>query len=401
MNIVIIGGGAAGFFAAINAAGNYPGSKVIILERGDKLLAKVKVSGGGRCNVTNACFEPKELVKNYPRGSKELVSCFFRFQPRDTVQWFQERGVDLVAEADGRMFPSSNSSQTIIDCFMREAEKFNVDIRRNVIIKTLEPVDSGAAGWNIVFEDDSTITADKLIVASGSSEKIWDMLSELGYKVNTPVPSLFTFNCTDERISNLPGISVPGAVLTIKELGLKQTGALLITHWGFSGPAILKLSAWGARMLSECNYDFALTVNWTGKYSAEQALDIIKEEKKYLADKKVCAQALLDIPQRLWDTLLLYCGITPEQKWNDISKETMRRLAEELTRGQYTISGKSGFKEEFVTCGGIELKQIDFKTMQSKLHRNIFFAGEVLDIDGITGGFNFQAAWTTAYISAV
>ncbi len=399
MNIVIIGGGAAGFFAAINAAENNPGAKVIILERTGQVLAKVKISGGGRCNVTNATFEPKELIKNYPRGSKELLSCFYRFQPKDTVQWFLDRGAELQAEADGRMFPVSNSSQTIIDCFLKESERLNVETIRNARISSFTPLNNGESGWQITYND-SAVKADKLIIACGSNVEVWEMLADLGYTIEAPVPSLFTLNCNDERIDGLPGISVAKALLSIKDMRLQQQGPLLITHWGFSGPAILKLSAWGAREFAACDYSFMLLINWTGTYSSEQVYELFTNEKRQTPNKKVHAQAMFELPQRLWESLLLHAGVAPEKTWNSISKESQRRLADELTRCEFTISGKSTFKEEFVTCGGVELKQIDFKTMQSKLHKNLFFAGEVLDIDGITGGFNFQSAWTTAYIAA-
>lgn len=399
MSIVIIGGGAAGFFAAINAAEQNPGTKIIILERTGKVLSKVKISGGGRCNVTNATFEPKELIKNYPRGSKELLSCFYRFQPKDTIEWFNDRGVELHAEADGRMFPVSNSSQTIIDCFMHEAQKLGIEIILNALITSIAPVEHGDCYWEIVYND-ITLQADRLIVASGNNEIIWEMLAGLGYTIVPPVPSLFTFNCNDERISPLPGISVANASLSIKDTGLKQNGPVLITHWGFSGPAILKLSAWAARELAECDYSCTLVINWTGKYTVEQVFENLTNEKRQSPNKKVNAHAMFELPQRLWESLLVHTGIAPEKIWNDISKDMLRRLAEELAHGQFVISGKSTFKDEFVTCGGVDLKQIDFKTMQSKLHKNLFFAGEVLNIDGITGGFNFQAAWTTAYIAA-
>jgi hypothetical protein len=399
MSIAIIGGGAAGFFAAINAAEQHPGTRVVILERTGNFLAKVKISGGGRCNVTNACFEPKELVKNYPRGSKELLSCFYRFQPKDTTQWFSERGVELQAEADGRMFPVSNSSQTIIECFMGEAHKLGVEIITNADISSFAPIENGEAGWRITYNDTS-IDADKLIIASGSNENIWDMLAELGYTIVPPVPSLFTFNCNDSRIGGLPGVSVANAVVGIKESNIKQNGPVLITHWGFSGPAILKLSAWGARELAERDYACTLVVNWMGQFSPEQVFEKLIGEKRQSPNKKIHAHAMFELPQRLWESLLASIGIAPEKMWNDIAKDSLRKLADELTRGQFTVSGKAQFKEEFVTCGGVDLKQVDCKTMQSKLHKNLFFAGEVLNIDGITGGFNFQAAWTTAYIAS-
>ena len=399
MSIVIIGGGAAGFFAAINAAEQHPGPKVVILERTGKLLSKVKISGGGRCNVTNACFEPKELIKNYPRGSKELLSCFYRFQPKDTIQWFAERGVELHAEDDGRMFPISNSSQTIIDCFTREAQKLGVEIITNAGISSFAPMGNGEAGWWIACND-TFLDVEKIIIASGSNENIWEMLAELGYIIVPPVPSLFTFNCNDTRISGLPGVSVPNASISIKECGVKQNGPVLITHWGFSGPAILKLSAWGARELAERDYSCTLVVNWTGTLSFEQVFEKLSSEKKQSPNKKLSAHTIFDIPQRLWDSLLHHCGIAQDALWNNISKEALRKFAEELARGQFVISGKAAFKDEFVTCGGVDLKQVDCKTMRSKLHKNISFAGEVLNIDGITGGFNFQAAWTTAYIAA-
>jgi predicted Rossmann fold flavoprotein len=282
---------------------------------------------------------------------------------------------------------------------MREARKSGVEIITDARISSFAPIESGDAGWRITYNDTS-LDADKLIIASGSNEHIWDMLVELGYVIVPPVPSLFTFNCNDSRISGLPGVSVANAVVGIKESNIKQNGPVLITHWGFSGPAILKLSAWGARELSERDYSCTLIINWTGKCSIEQVFENLKNEKQQSPNKKIHAHAMFELPQRLWESLLIYTGIAPEKMWNDIAKDALRKLADEIVRGQYTISGKAQFKEEFVTCGGVDLKQIDFKTMQSKLHKNLFFAGEVLNIDGITGGFNFQAAWTTAYIAA-
>ena len=397
MNTVVIGGGAAGFFAAINSAINHPGGNVTILEKSNKILSKVKISGGGRCNVTHACFDPKLLVKNYPRGNKELLSAFYRFQPQDTINWFAERGVPIVAENDGRMFPESNSSQTIIDCFTDEAKKYNIEIRYDSRIEKFEPTETG---WNVTLGDNETVYADTLIVASGNNERVWEMLADLGYEIVPPVPSLFTFNCTDVRVNSLPGISVPSGIVSIPGTSLKEQGPVLITHWGFSGPAILKLSAWGARILADLGYEFKLHVNWTGKHSPEQIEELLKNERVENGSKKIVSNSMFHLSQRLWDSLVHFCGISEEQKWNNISREQLKKLAKELSQGEYTISGKSTFKDEFVTSGGVALDQINFKTMESKLHKNLFFAGEVLDIDGITGGFNFQAAWSTAFIAA-
>lgn len=393
-DIVIVGGGAAGFFTAINIVEKNPKLKVAILERGKEVLGKVRISGGGRCNVTHACFDPNELVKFYPRGEKELRGPFHQFAAGDTVEWFEKHGVTIKTEADGRMFPVSDSSQTIIDCFLKLTRDYGIQVFTGQSVQSIFNLEGNF--WKIETQSEAYL-CEQLVLATGSNPKIWSMLQDLGHDVVNPVPSLFTFNIKDSRIKELPGVSAIVTV-TVKDTKLTATGPLLITHWGMSGPAILKLSAWGARILSEKKYQFTIFVNWLHDVTLEEAAQILKGLKHEHAKKSVSKKSPFNFPNRLWESLVFASGIDSETKWADLSKLQLQTLCSELTHGTFNVNGKSTFKEEFVTAGGIDLKEINFKTMESKLHKKLYFAGEIVNIDAITGGFNFQNAWTSAFI---
>ena len=392
-DIIIVGGGAAGFFTAINIAEKNPKLKVAILERGNEVLTKVRISGGGRCNVTHACFEPSELVKFYPRGEKELRGPFHQFCSGDTIEWFSNHGVELKIEDDGRMFPISNSSQSIIDCFLEATQKLGIAVLTSQSVQSIFKKDHC---WKVETQSENYIT-EKLILATGSNPKIWKMVQNFGHAIVNPVPSLFTFNIKDSRIKELPGVSAIVSV-KVKDTKLTSTGPLLITHWGMSGPAILKLSAWGARILFEKNYQFSIFVNWLNDLAADDVEKILKELKQEHAKKAVSKKSPFEFPNRLWESLVLASNIQEETKWADLSKIQLQNLTNQLTNSCFQVNGKSTFKEEFVTAGGIDLKEINFKTMESKLHENLYFAGEIVNIDAITGGFNFQNAWTSGFI---
>jgi hypothetical protein len=404
-NIIIVGGGAAGFFTAINIVEKNPKLKVAILERGKEVLSKVRISGGGRCNVTHACFVPNDLVKFYPRGEKELRGPFHQFCSGDTIEWFENHGVELKIEDDGRMFPVSNSSQTIVDCFISATQKLGIDVLTG---QSVQSIYKATDYWKVETNQEP-FSCQKLIMTSGSNPKIWELLNEIGHTIIPPVPSLFTFNIKDKRIKDLMGVSAL-ATVKVKNSKLEATGPLLITHWGMSGPGILRLSAWGARELSDKKYQFAIEVNWLNDLTYEEAENKLKELKLEHSKKVVCKKSpfeLLDsqfanarVPNRLWESLVLASEITEETKWADLSKKQLQNLTSQLTEGVFQVNGKSTFKEEFVTAGGLDLKEINFKTMESKLHDNLYFAGEILNIDAITGGFNFQNAWTDGYIVA-
>lgn len=394
-DVLVAGGGAAGFFTAINIAERNPKLKIAILERGKEVLSKVRVSGGGRCNVTHACFVPDELVKFYPRGEKELRGPFNRFCSGDTIEWFEKRGVQLKIEDDGRMFPVTDSSQTIIDCFLAEAKKFNIQILLGESIQSLYRADNH---WKVETNKE-TFLAGSIVMATGSNPKMWDMLAELGHSIVPPVPSLFTFNIKDARIKDLMGVSALASV-KVKGTKLEASGPLLITHWGMSGPGILRLSAWGARELFAKNYQFTLQVNWLNDVDAENCEETLKTLKQEQAKKTVAKRSPFDFPNRLWESLVNAAGINAETRWADLSKQQLIALTNQLVNAEFQVNGKSTFKEEFVTAGGIELKEVNFKTMQSKLLPNLYFTGEVLNIDAITGGFNFQNAWTGGFIAA-
>ena len=394
-DIIIVGGGAAGFFTAINIAERNPKAKIAILERGKEVLTKVRISGGGRCNVTHACYEPNELVKFYPRGEKELRGPFHQFAAGDTVEWFENRGVELKTEADGRMFPKSDSSQTIIDCFIELVKKHKVDVLTG---HSVQSIFRAADLWKVDTQQQNFSCA-KLVLATGSNPKVWEMLQQFNHAVIEPVPSLFTFNIKDVRIKELPGIAAL-ATVSVNGTKLSATGPLLITHWGMSGPAILKLSAWGARILHDLDYKFTISVNWLNDVATEEVAKILKTLKQEHARKAVSKKSPFEFPNRLWESLTLASGILPEDKWADLTKNQLHELAVQLTNGRFQVNGKSTFKEEFVTAGGVDLKEINFKTMESKLHKDLFFAGEIVNIDAITGGFNFQNAWTAGFIVA-
>jgi predicted Rossmann fold flavoprotein len=396
-HIIVIGGGAAGFFAAINTAEIYPGIKVTILEKSNKLLAKVRVSGGGRCNVTNHCFEVNELVKNYPRGSKELKQVFSRFNVSDTIAWFKKRGVELKTEPDYRMFPESNSSETIIDCFMREAKKYGIEIRMNEEVLSIT---SNNQTLNIQTTKQS-YSADAVIISSGghNSAKNYSFIQKTGHTISELIPSLFTINLPNNHIKELMGLSVRNATVRVEKTKHQYTGPVLITHWGLSGPAVLKLSAFAAKDFFDLNYNANILINWTGELNEEEVKDVFIE---FLQTKtQVVNNPLFEIPKRLWEFLLEKAEIHPQKPWIELGKKQQNKLAQVLTNDLYNMKGKTTFKEEFVTSGGVNLKEIDFKTMQSKIMPNLYFCGEVLDIDGITGGFNFQNAWSTAFVAAV
>ncbi|MEQ3690913.1 MAG: NAD(P)/FAD-dependent oxidoreductase [Flavobacterium sp.] len=392
-DIIIVGGGAAGFFTAINIAEKNKHLKVAILERGKEVLSKVRISGGGRCNVTHACFVPNDLVKFYPRGEKELRGPFHQFCSGDTIEWFENHGVPLKIEEDGRMFPESNSSQTIIDCFTDNVHKLGIQVLTNQSVQSLFQTEEF---WKVETNKE-TFACKKLIISAGSNPKVWEMLSELGHTIIPPVPSLFTFNIKDPRIKDLMGLSSFASV-KVKGSKLSASGPLLITHWGMSGPGILRLSAWGARELADKNYQFALLVNWLNDIDLEEAVDVLKNLKEEHTKKTIIKKSPFEFPNRLWESLVLASGISEETKWADLSKKQLTQLAEQLTNGVFQVNGKSTFKEEFVTAGGVDLKEINFKTMESKLLPNLYLAGEVLNIDAITGGFNFQNAWTGGFI---
>jgi len=392
---IIIGGGAAGFFTAINLAERHPKLKIAILERGKTGLQKVKVSGGGRCNVTHAEFIPSDLVQNYPRGEKELLGPFHQFMTGDTIAWFEARGVALKIEEDGRMFPVSDSSQTIIDCFLSEAEKHQVEVLYNHSVKTLQ---KNKAHWEIETNVGS-YSAEKIVMATGSNPKIWTLLETLGHTIEPPVPSLFTFDVNDERLKDIPGVVVQDVAISVKASNLTSEGPLLITHVGFSAPSILKLSAFGALELAKRDYNFEIEVNFIKQSLGACGLQL-KQFKQDLAKKQVATAAQLNIPKRLWKKLVLAAFISEETRWADLNKQQLDQLALQLTQALFKVTGKSTFKEEFVTAGGVDLKEVNFKTFESKLHNNLYFAGEILNIDAITGGFNFQNAWSGAYIAA-
>lgn len=408
-DVIIVGGGAAGFFAAINIAEQNPKLKVAILERGMEGLQKVKISGGGRCNVTHAEFIPSELVRNYPRGEKELLGPFHQFMTGDTIEWFEKRGVELKIEEDGRVFPISNSSQTIIDCFLNEAEKNKVEVFYNHSVKSIHSNNTNvmlngveaSQGLNTfqINTNQGEFTSEKLLLATGSNPKIWKLLEELGHTISQPVPSLFTFDIKDERIEGIPGVVAKNVEVIVVNSDLYSEGPLLITHVGLSAPAILKLSAFGAIELAKRGYQFEIEINFI-KQAFEDCLDELKDLKHDLAKKSVFKSAQFDLPKRLWQKLVLASEMTDQTRWADLNKSQLEQLATQLTKAVFKVTGKSTFKEEFVTAGGINLKEVNFKTFESKLHKNLYFAGEILNIDAVTGGFNFQNAWSGAFIAS-
>lgn len=430
LDLIVVGGGAAGFFAAIHAAAAAArrgvGCRILMLEKGHAPLGKVRVSGGGRCNVTHACFDPARLVTYYPRGGKALRGAFTRFQPSDTASWFADHGVALKTEADGRMFPTSDSSETIVACLRQEADRLGIALRLQAPVTAILPT---PAGYQVVIQGRSDQAAPEsyaarcVLLTTGGDRQAYALAEGLGHTILPPVPSLFTFSIPDPRLQGLAGISVDPTRLRLPECALEQSGPLLVTHWGLSGPAVLKLSAWGARDLFAAHYQASLLVNWLPAYHPDSLYHALAELRASLTRQKVVsgspafnpgplpsprradtrhpagAQPAQGLPQRLWERLALAAGIGETQTWGEVSRLQLNRLAAELGRGQFVIQGKGAFKEEFVTCGGVRLDEVNFKTMESRLHPGLYFAGEVLDIDGLTGGFNFQSAWTTGWLA--
>lgn len=394
-DILIVGGGAAGFFAAINTATQNPNLKIAILERGANVLSKVKISGGGRCNVTHAEFIPDELVLNYPRGEKELRGPFHNYMTGDTMQWFEERGVSLKIEDDGRVFPVSNSSQTIIDCFLEEVKTRHIEVLLNHSVQEIKH-------QNDIWELNTTkgvFRAPKLLIATGSNPKIWKLLESLGHQVISPVPSLFTFNIKDPRLKSIPGVVAADVHISVVNSSLQSEGPLLVTHGGLSAPSILKLSAYGALELAKREYKFQIKVNFI-KQEFSECLERLLEIKTAFPKKTILKTSQFELPRRLWEQLVIASEIPADLRWAEANKQQLQQIASQLTEAVFTVDGKSTFKEEFVTAGGVELKEVNFKTFESKQYKNLFFAGEVLNIDAVTGGFNFQNAWTSAFIAS-
>jgi predicted Rossmann fold flavoprotein len=399
LHIVVLGGGAAGFFGAISCAETNPHTRVTLIEANRQPLAKVRISGGGRCNVTNAGFEVAMLVQNYPRGGKALRGALTRFQPRNTIDWFACRGVELKTEADGRMFPTTDDSATIVDCLMQTAQVAGVKILTGTPAIALRQKADGS--FEIELKSGEILVADRVLIATGSNPKGYQWARELGHTVEPPVPSLFTFNIADRSLRELAGVSVNPVCLRLPDAKLAQTGPLLVTHWGLSGPAILKLSAWGARFLAECGYQTRLFVNWLPDENPETLRKQLQELRSQSSKKAIGSYSPLPLAKRLWIYLLEKARIDPQQRWTEVSNKSLNELVQVLNQSQYQITGKGVFKEEFVTCGGVNLKEINFKTMESRCCPHLYFAGEVVDIDGVTGGFNFQSAWTTGWIAGM
>ena len=399
MHIIVIGGGAAGFFTAINCPKD-PNITITLLEKSNKLLSKVRVSGGGRCNVTHACFDNNLLIKNYPRGEKELRSAFSRFSTSDTIKWFVERGVELKTEADGRMFPTTDNSETIVNSLMQEAEKNNVNIKLNVSVEEIIKNEDGT--FTLKANGGGEFQCDKLVIATGgnSKEEAYNWLKKLGHTISKPVPSLFTFNIPNNDITKLMGVAVPHVKVRVIGTKLETEGPLMITHWGLSGPAILKASAWGARILNDLNYNFSALVTWLPMHTEEKARIEFNNQREENPSKTILNSCPFDLPKRLWEHLVLKAGISDSVRWADLQKKNANLLSHFLINDEYKVQGKTTFKEEFVTCGGIQLKEIDFSKMESKIVPGLYFTGEILDIDGVTGGFNFQNAWSSAWIVA-
>ncbi|HEU5077884.1 MAG TPA: NAD(P)/FAD-dependent oxidoreductase [Opitutaceae bacterium] len=397
--IAIVGGGAAGFFAAIAAAEADPRADVVLLEATAHLLAKVRISGGGRCNVTHSCFDPRELSKRYPRGGRELLGAFHRFQPQDTIAWFERRGVVLKTEGDGRMFPVTDDSATIVDCLLGAAERAGVRVRSRCGLVSVARPESG--GFELELTTGEKLVCDVLLLATGGNRSSagFSVAEKLGHTIEPLAPSLFTFNISDPRLHELAGIAVADTVASVPGTKLKEQGPTLITHWGLSGPAILRLSAWGARELQGREYHFEVLLNWVGGLNAEALRARFAEARQAHPKRQVLNSPLFGMPQRLWERLGAAAGLGPEVIWTSLSNAAIGAFCEQLTACRFEVSGKSTNKDEFVTCGGVRLSEVDFRTMQSRICPGLFFAGEVLDIDGITGGFNFQAAWTTGYLA--
>lgn len=400
--IVVIGGGAAGFFCAIQVAERHPEWEIIILEKSNKILSKVKVSGGGRCNVTHACPEVEKLVLKYPRGQRFLKKAFYQFATKDTIEWFSKQGVQLHTEKDGRMFPTTNNSETIIDCFLQKVHQYKIQVLTNHEVVALKPLQQAPTAFEITLVNNQKINANAICLATGgmlkSAQLKW--LVNLGHSIIEPVPSLFTFNVADKKITNLMGVAIDNASIQWKGSKYMESGPLLITHWGVSGPAAIKLSAWCAREMAATNYEGAIIINWTPEYNEASLKMEWFNLRMDLGKREMGSKNPFNLPQRLWQFLLEAAGIHLNTKWADLKSTQQQQLIQLLTRYTLDIKGKTTFKEEFVTCGGVDLKDIDPLTMESKLCPGLHFAGEMMDVDGITGGFNFQHAWTSAWIAA-
>lgn len=395
-DIIIVGGGAAGYFTAINAAINNPKLSIGIVEQSKEVLNKVRISGGGRCNVTHACYDPKLLTTYYPRGGKELLGPFHVFGPAQSVEWFSRHGVTLKTESDGRMFPVTDSSETIIQAFKTLVRKYDIDVILQVKVKDFLCLGDAEGPRFEVMAENAKFSSNSLMFATGSSPFIWDLLHRKGYEVIAPVPSLFTFNLPKHPITKLMGLSVPKAVVRLQGSKITTEGPLLITHWGLSGPAVLKASAWGASYLDDKNYECQVIVDWLPEISKQEILDLRNEWAK----KKVMANPAFGLPSRLWQFFVKEAITDIEKNWASLSKTEMAAIVSSLKESNFQMKGKTTFKEEFVTAGGVALRQINFKTFESKLHPGLYIAGETLNIDAVTGGFNFQAAWTGGYIAA-
>lgn len=397
--VLVAGGGAAGFFGAITCAAAEPDAEVRLLEKGPQFLLKVRISGGGRCNVTHACFEPRQLASHYPRGASALIGPLMRFQANDTIAWFESRGVKLKVEPDGRMFPTTDSSQTIVDCLLREARSVGVKLATNSGIVRVSRLAGGEFALTLANTD--TLICDRLLLASGGCrvQASAQLPLMLGHTLEPPVPSLFTFHIDSGWLRDLAGISVDPAEASISGLNLRERGAILITHWGLSGPVILRLSAWGARALHQRDYQFLLQLNWLAGLNPEKIKAQLRHRRDHQAARSVVNSPIAPLPIRLWEQLVLAAGLNPDLRWAQLSRLAEHKLVQQLAQTEFQVTGKSLNKEEFVTCGGVPLKEINFKTMESRICPGLYFAGELLDIDGITGGFNFQAAWTTGWIA--
>lgn len=397
--VMIVGGGAAGFFAAITCAEATPEAEVIVLEKGPQFLSKVRISGGGRCNVTHACFDTRDFATRYPRGEKALLAPFKQFQASDTVAWFESRGVKLKAESDGRMFPVTNSSQTIIDCLMRAAQEAGVQLRNNCGVSQINARSERA--FELLLSNGEAVFCERLLLATGGCRATagGQLAASLGHTLEPPVPSLFTFHINADWLRKLAGVSVEQAEVSVPEESLRECGPLLITHWGLSGPAILRLSAWGARVLNKLNYQFPLRVNWLPKLNSEEVATELSSRRQTHPAKLIVNTPFAPLPARLWEQLVLAAGIAHDTRWSALSRPAQHQLVQQLTRTELSVSGKSLNKDEFVTCGGVRLSEVNFKSMESRICPGLYFAGELLDIDGITGGFNFQAAWTTGWLA--
>ena len=398
LKVVVIGGGAAGFFGAIACAETYPHAQVTLLEAAREPLAKVRVSGGGRCNVTHACFDPAALVQHYPRGGKALRGAFSRFQAQNTIEWFTRRGVDLKTEADGRMFPTTDDSGTIVHCLTQSAQAAGVKIWTGAIVQS---VIAAGGHFQVTLRSGQQLTGDRVLLATGSNPQGYTIAQSLGHTIVPPVPSLFTFNVLDPQLRQLAGVSVTSAQVRLQVDGktLEQTGPVLITHWGLSGPAVLKLSAWGARVLHDRRYQATLLVNWLPQFNGETLRQQLLAVKSQLPQRAIGSSCPVPVPRRLWDYLLARVGVAGDRRWAELSNKALNALVQELGRGEYSIAGKGVFKEEFVTCGGVALKEVNFKTMESRCCPGLYLVGEILDVDGVTGGFNFQSAWTTGWLA--